>query len=90
MNDLERSDDGRGEKGYEIVVNGELHIVGNEIVTYEEIVVLAFPTPPTAEARLTITFRDAKDPKEGSLKRGGRVEVKKQGTIFNATATTNS
>jgi hypothetical protein len=76
-------------KDFEIVVNGELREVHDETFTYEQMVVLAFPSSPPA-AYFTVTFRGAKDPKEGSLKPGGVVEVKKQGTIFNVTATVKS
>jgi hypothetical protein len=77
------------EKVVEIVVNAEVREVHNETLSYEEIVTLAFPTPAPG-AFYTVTFRHAKHPKEGSLKPGGTVEVKKQGTIFNVTATVKS
>jgi hypothetical protein len=77
------------DKGYEIVVNGELREVHSETLTYEQIVALAFSTP-TPGAIYTVTFRGAKDPKEGSLKPDHSVEIKKQGTIFNVTATVKS
>lgn len=77
------------EKAFEVVVNAQVRKVQDETLTYEQIVSLAFPTP-TAGAFYTVTFRHAKDPKEGSLKPGGSVEIKKQGTIFNVTATVKS
>jgi hypothetical protein len=78
------------DKAYEIVVNGEQHEVHAETLTFEQIVAIAFPTPPSAEARFTVTFRGAKKPKEGSLKPGGQVEIKKDGAVFNVTPTTKS
>jgi hypothetical protein len=78
------------DKDYEIVVNGEQHEVHDKTVTYEQVVAIAFPTPPSAETRFTVTFRGTKDPKEGSLKPGGEVEVKKDGAIFNVTSTVKS
>ncbi len=77
-------------KDYVIVVNGEQHEVADETVTFEEVVALAFPTPPSAETVFTVTYRGAQKPKEGSLKAGGNVKVKKQGAIFNITSTTKS
>jgi hypothetical protein len=78
------------EKEYEIVVNAETHEVETQIVTFEQVVEIAYPTPPSPETRFTVTFRRAKEPKEGSLRPGGSVEVKKEGTIFNVKATTKS
>ncbi len=78
------------EKEFEIVVNAEQHEVESQTVTFEEVVELAYPNPPSPETRFTVTFRHAKEPKEGSLRRGGSVEVKKEGTIFNVKATTKS
>jgi len=82
--------DQKGKKEYVIIVNGEQHNVSDDIVTFEEIVKLAFPTQPSAETTFTVTYRGAKKPKEGSLKAGGKVEIKKQGAIFNVTSTTKS
>jgi hypothetical protein len=75
---------------YEVVVNATRHELHHEVVSYEEIVKLAFPTPPTAETRFTVTFRGAKEPKEGSLKPSGTVTIRERGAIFNVTATTKS
>lgn len=75
---------------YEIIVNGEQKIVDSDIVTYEQVVTLAYPTPPAPGTRFTVTFRNAKEPHEGSLAPGGSVEVKKEGTIFNVKATNKS
>ena len=73
-----------------IVVNGEPKQVTSKEVSYEEVVKLAFPTPPFADTLYTVTFRNAKKPKEGSLGEGQSVEVKKDGTIFNVKATDKS
>ena len=75
---------------YEIVVNGELKVVENETVTYEQVVTLAYPTPPGPGTRFTVTFRNAQHPHEGSLAPGGSVQVKKEGTVFNVRATNKS
>lgn len=77
-------------KNYEIVINGQQEIVTDKTVTYEQVVAFAYPTPPSADAVITVTYRGAQKPKEGSLKPGGTVDVKKEGAIFNVTSTTKS
>lgn len=77
-------------KDYEIVVNGEKHNVEDKEVTYEEAVQLAYPNQSGTETVYTVTYRGAKNPNEGSLKAGGKVEIHKQGAIFNVTSTTKS
>jgi hypothetical protein len=78
------------EKDFQIVVNGEQKTVQDESVSYEEIVKIAYPTPPAPDTLFTVTFRNAKKPKEGSLVPGQSVEVKKDVTIFNVKATGKS
>ena len=73
-----------------IIVNGEPKTVESDVVSYDEVVKLAYPAPPAPNTRFTVTFRNAKEPKEGSLAPGGSVEVKKDGTIFNVKATGKS
>jgi Multiubiquitin len=73
-----------------VIVNGQPHPVESQIVSYEEIVKIAYPTPPSPDTRYTVTYRNAKEPKEGSLAPGQSVEVKKGGTIFNVKATGRS
>jgi hypothetical protein len=82
--------DSKGKKDFVIVVNGEKHEVNDDTVTFEQVVTLAYPTPPSEETVFTVTYRGAKKPKEGSLKAGGSVTVKKDGAIFNVTSTTKS
>jgi hypothetical protein len=77
-------------KHYQIILNGEPVTVPDKIVTYEEVVALAYPTPPAPGTRFTVTYRNAHHPHEGSLAPGGSVEVKKEGTIFNVRATNRS
>ena len=77
-------------KDYEIVVNGQQELVADKTVTYEQLIAFAFATPPNADAVIAVTYRGAQKPKEGSLKPGGTVEVKKEGAIFNVTSTTKS
>ncbi len=64
-----------------VIVNGQQHPVESQIVSYEEIVKIAYPTPPSPDARYTVTYRNAP---------GQSVEVKKEGTIFDVKATGRS
>ena len=77
-------------KEIRIIVNGEPKVVESGIVLYEQVVRLAYPTPPSPDTLFTVTFRNAKAPKEGSLAPGGTMEVKREGTIFNVKATGKS
>ncbi len=77
-------------KGFRIIVNAQPHVVDDETVTFDEVTKIAYPTPPYAETLYTVTFRNARKPKEGSLGEGQSVEVKKDGTIFNVKATDRS
>ena len=77
-------------KDVRIIVNCEPKVVESEVVSYEQVVRLAYPTPPSPDTRFTVTFRNAKEPKEGSLAPGRTVVVKREGTIFNVKATGKS
>lgn len=77
-------------KEIRIIVNGEPKVIESDLVSYEQVVSLAYSTPPAPDTRFTVTFRNAEERKEGSLIPGGTVEVKKGGTIFNVTATGKS
>ena len=76
--------------GAGIIVNGEEHRVNSDVVTYQEVVTIAFPIPPSPDARYTVSFRHAKEPHEGSLAPNQSVVVRKEGTIFNVKATGKS
>jgi hypothetical protein len=76
---------------FTIIVNGQKKFVAAKIVTFDQLVKLAFPTPPTGNDILyTISYEDgpAANP-HGSLKEGKTVKVK-NGMIFNVTATDKS
>lgn len=75
---------------FAVIVNGQQHTVESRIVSYEEVVKLAYPTPPSPDTRYTVTYRNAEEPKQGSLAPGHSVEIKKEGTIFNVKATGRS
>lgn len=84
-------DDAARHKVYVIIVNGEQKTVPDKHVSYSEVVALAYPTPPSADTRFTVTYRKAKEPHhEGVLTAGHSVEIKHEGTIFNVKATGKS
>jgi hypothetical protein len=76
---------------FTIIVNGQKKVVTARTVTFDEIVKLAFPTPPTgANILYTISYEDGpRANPQGSLKEGGKVKVK-DWMIFNVTATDKS
>ncbi len=78
------------EKEITIIVNAQEKTVEDENVSFEEVTKLAYPTPPFAETLFTVTYRNAKKPKEGTLVEGHSVEVKKHGAVFNVKATDKS
>jgi hypothetical protein len=80
------------DKDYRIMVNGTEHTTPNEIVTYKEVVEIAFPNQPNNPNTLySVTFEHAHSkPHQGTLGPGGKVEVKKQGTEFDVTPTNRS
>lgn len=82
--------DEKKDKDYTIIVNAQPHTVEDEEVTFDEVTKLAYPVPPYADTLYTVTFRNAKKPKEGSLGEGQSVQVKKGGTVFNVKATDKS
>ena len=76
---------------FTIIVNGQKKVVAARTVTFDEIVKLAFPTPPTgANILYTVSYEDGpRVNPQGSLKEGQTVEVKNR-MIFNVTATDKS
>lgn len=78
-------------KTFQISVNGRPRVVNNRRVTFEQIVHLAFPGPQPENAVFSMTYRHAaSEPHAGELGKGGSVDVKKQGTIFNVYRTIKS
>ncbi|MFP2959186.1 multiubiquitin domain-containing protein [Myxococcus sp. 1LA] len=76
---------------FEIVVNARPRVVTNKLVTFEQVVQLAFPGTPEPNAAFSMTYRHAASkPHAGELGAGGFVEVKEKGTIFNVTKTVQS
>jgi hypothetical protein len=74
-----------------IIVNGQQKTVTTKTVTFEEIVRLAFPNPPSGQNILfTVGYEDGPHANpSGSLLPGGKVKVK-DGMIFNVTPTDKS
>jgi len=62
-------------KNYRIRVNGVEKLVDHDVLTYDEVVRLAFPQP-NPETIYSVTFAKAKDPKDGELVAGGSVTIK--------------
>jgi hypothetical protein len=76
---------------YKIIVNGQRKVVTTRIVSFNEIVKLAFPIPPDgANILYTVSYEDGpRINPQGSLKEGQSVVVKNW-MIFNVTATDKS
>lgn len=73
-----------------IIVNGRERTVEEKEVSFEEVVELAFPEPPTGEnVLITVAYRKAAGNRSGDLLPGQTVKVK-EGTIFDVTATDKS
>lgn len=75
---------------YEIIVNTRPKTVTGSLVTFDQIVQLAFPGSHEPNVAFTMTYRHAvSTPPSGELGAGGTIRVKK-GTIFNVTRTVQS
>jgi hypothetical protein len=77
------------EKKYRIFVNTIEKFVTNEIVSYKEIVDLAYPVLPSPDTIFSVSYEKAKEPREGELVAGQTVEIK-EGTEFDVTPTGKS
>jgi hypothetical protein len=79
------------DKEYEIIVNGSEHEIPNPLVTFDQVVEIAFPGHPNnPDIVYAVTFEHAEEPKRGPLASGGSVTVKKRNTIFDVTPTNRS
>lgn len=78
-------------KVYTIYVNGEQKEVTAKALTFDQIVAIAFPNPPTGQNILfTVGYEDGPHANPmGSLMPGGTVKIK-DGMIFNVTPTDKS
>jgi hypothetical protein len=80
------------EKHYVIIVNTDPVVVDHDVLTFEELVKIAYPVPPTGvDPEFTVSFEHAKSvPHDGNLSAHGKVTVKKHGTIFDVDHTNRS
>lgn len=72
---------------YHIVVNGAHKTTTKEVLTYEDVVHLAYPDP--GDRIFMVTFEKATHPHEGELVKGQSVEIK-EGTEFDVDPTGKS
>lgn len=73
-----------------ILVNGRPRTVFQRTITFEEVVALAYPTPPGPNTIYSVTYRGARGSKpSGTLAEGGSVKIKNK-TTFNVTPTDKS
>jgi hypothetical protein len=74
-----------------IIVNGRKKEVTQRVLSFTEVVALAFdPVPSGPDWVFTVTYRKAASkPHDGTLTQGEHIKVK-NGTIFNVTATNKS
>ncbi len=63
------------EKTYRVVVNGVESTVDHDLLTYDEVVRLGFPSPDP-NTIYSVSFEKAREPKEGELLPGQSVEIK--------------
>lgn len=77
-------------KEYTVIVDGQKKVVHEDVLTFEEVIALAFdPVPSGPNVSFTVSYRDAADGKSGTLTKGESVKIK-DGTIFNVTHTDKS
>lgn len=80
----------KDEKSFNIVVNGRQKTVCERILSFIDIVKLAFGNfIPNEQTVYTMTFKKAADKEEGVLVLGDEIRIK-SGVIFNVTATDKS
>jgi hypothetical protein len=71
----EEHHEGHHDKKYKIVVNGVPTTVEKDVLTFDEVVRLAFPEPDP-NTIYSVSFEKAKKPKEGDLVSGQSVTIK--------------
>jgi Multiubiquitin len=77
-------------KTYTIIVNGQARTITRKRETYDAIVELAYPTPPSPGATYTVTYDNGpRENPQGELEKGESVRIK-EGMIFNVTPTVRS
>jgi hypothetical protein len=79
---------GQAHKDYTIIVNARRKVVTTNMVSFEQVVALAF-APVPANSIFTVTYSGAAHHEDGSLQPGQSVEIK-NGTQFHVTETGQS
>lgn len=76
---------------FTIIVNAQQKIVTDDVLTYNELIALAFSNPPTgSNVTFTISYRNGpQSNSEGTVVEGRNVRVK-DGMVFNVTSTDKS
>lgn len=90
-NKMELQKDKKPKKEIEILVNGQIHTVEKDTLTYEEVVIMAFGNyedKPDINYSVTYFHGNVHKPK-GELVKGESVKAKK-GMIFNVSRTDRS
>ncbi len=79
------------EKKFKIIVNASEHTVTHEVLSFDDMVALAFPGQANdPNVAFSVTFEHAASkPHQGSLAKGGTVTVKNN-TVFDVTQTNRS
>lgn len=75
-----------------IIVNGTQHNIAADVITYEQLVEVAFPghpNDPNVVFKVTFTKADGK-PHQGTVAAGGSVHIKHNGTTFDVSQTNRS
>lgn len=74
-----------------VFVNGEMKEVRGNELTFDAVVHLAYPAPPSSDTVFTVTFRNGRGrPREGEMVLGDIVKIQKEGTAFDVTSTGKS
>jgi 5,10-methylene-tetrahydrofolate dehydrogenase/methenyl tetrahydrofolate cyclohydrolase len=89
---MSNDEEAKKEKDIKIIVNGTEHVVTEDVVSFDEVVEIAFPGHPNnPDIVFSVTFEKADSkPHQGTLASGGKVTVKKRGTVFDVTQTNRS
>lgn len=74
-------------KKYNIIVNGQHKTVETEVLSFDDVVRLAYPDP--GDKIYSVSFERAEEPKAGELVSGQSVEIK-DGTEFDVEPTGRS
>lgn len=87
----EKKDGHKDDKEITIVINGTVHVIQKEHLTFEDVIALAFDNPPTGDGvQFTMQFsRGHSDKQKGTLVEGQSVKAK-DGMEFDVTPTNRS